>query len=821
MIAMVATSCFQADVEDINLGEEGLVTFTINAPGIGSRAINDGTGATQLTYAIYDAEWKYLSQTTIDEAFASNLTEVISLRLVKNKTYNFVFWAQNPNANCYELSLGTTVGDVVAPTVEVKYGTAVANDETRDAFFGQLKGLTVDGTVNETVILTRPFAQINFATNHEDTRIAEAAGYKLVKDVVTSFTTRAYTELNLADGSVDGEQTVTFTATKNPSEPLVLLDESNSYDWLAMNYILVPANESSLSTCSMTAKLDGQQDITIEYPMAPAKRNWRTNLVGNLLTEAAVIEVKIDPVPEGEYPNTEDQKLAAIAAVGGVYTLTEDMELTNSLIVNGNLTLNLNGKTLSGEFSKDAGAIINNNATLTIVGGTINNTSENGAAVIYNNGDLVLDDVKIVGAPIGTAGYPEYAVYSVGGSLVVEDGVEIVADRGAIRMDDGADVAINGGKFVVTDAVGTRTLTTHVIYAKGSSSKLTINGGDFAMNIANGGGTSVICPAGATIKVYDGNFYHAPVVADSQSGCFQNYMGYGAPVDVYGGIYNDASVTKQGNIAEGYTFIEKDGLFVVTAAANNAETLATAIANGGLVSLTGDITTSEAIEIPAGTTATINLNGKTITATATDAIVAKAGADLTISGNGKVEAHSAPIRAIGGKVTVEGGEFIQTGDYYSTPSTLRYSVDSREGGEIIIKGGTFKTINGMINVNANSSVVIEGGNFENTVNSAITRHFAYVAGNLTIKDGVFKNVGNAGAGGTFFCGAGANGKVVVEGGKFTSLWASGSKNNIWESYYGGSIEVKGGLFNHNGGIKTQVTENTDAATKDAYPYMAK
>jgi hypothetical protein len=127
----------------------------------------------------------------------------------------------------------------------------------------------------------------------------------------------------------------------------------------------------------------------------------------------------------------------------------------------------------------------------------------------------------------------------------------------------------------------------------------------------------------------------------------------------------------------------------------------------------------------------------------------------------------------------------------------------------------------MINVNANSSVVIEGGNFENTVNSVITRHFAYVSGNLTIKDGVFKNVGNSSAGGEFFCGAAATGKVIVEGGKFTSLWSSGSKNDIWESYGGGSIEVKGGLFNSNGGIKAQVIENTDAATKDAYPYMAK
>ena len=258
---------------------------------------------------------------------------------------------------------------------------------------------------------------------------------------------------------------------------------------------------------------------------------------------------------------------------------------------------------------------------------------------------------------------------------------------------------------------------------------------------------------------------------------------------------------------------------IVPAKVSNTSELATALANGGYIVLGDDITLAETLEIEG--TATINLNGKTITATETEAIVAKAGADLTISGNGKVVAHSAPIRAIGGKVTVEGGEFTQTGDAISTPSTYRYSVDSREGGEIIIKGGTFKTINGMINVSANSSVVIEGGNFENTINSTITRHFAYVSGNLTIKGGEFKNVANSAAGGEFFCGAAATGKVIVEGGKFTSLWASGSKNRIWTSYYGGSIEVKGGLFNSNGGINTQVTENTDAATKDAYPYMAK
>ena len=508
MIAMVATSCFQADVEDINLGEEGLVTFTINAPGISSRAINDGTGATQLTYAIYDAEWKYLSQTTIDEAFASNLTEVISLRLVKNKTYNFVFWAQNPNANCYELSLGTTVGDEVAPTVAVSYDGAISNDETRDAFFGQLKELKVDGTVNETVILTRPFAQINFATNHEDTRIAEAAGYKEVEDVVTSFTTRAYTSLNLADGGVANEVDVTFTATQNPGEDLVLLDESNSYDWLAMNYILVPAETSSLSTCSMTAQLTNQEDITIEYPMAPAKRNWRTNLVGNLLTEQAVITVKIDPVPEdeilvdykdGRIVSSAQDLVAAVAAapVGAEakIKLEEDIVLTETLVIPADkiITINFNGHSVTiGEASgistlstrADAASTyaFNNHGILTLNGGIIS------ARGIYN-GYNAEGGENYTSAKIIVNGSTINALGEDGGACVYNYGV----------------AEINGGTYISS---GSYTLNTQ------AGSKMIVmdatlpNAGIYCLGTLEVGGTTSICNAFSgrhVIYAYDAN----------------------------------------------------------------------------------------------------------------------------------------------------------------------------------------------------------------------------------------------------------------------------------------------------------------------------
>ena len=138
---------------------------------------------------------------------------------------------------------------------------------------------------------------------------------------------------------------------------------------------------------------------------------------------------------------------------------------------------------------------------------------------------------------------------------------------------------------------------------------------------------------------------------------------------------------------------------------------------------------------------------------------------------------------------------------------------------MIINGGTFKSNNGMINVS--STVTINGGKFENIVEKSMTRHFAYVSAPLTINDGEFLGKANSGAGGCFFCGAASTGEVVVNGGKFTSLWTSGSVNRIFEVYFGGTINVTGGLFNTNGGIATFVTENTDEATKAAYPYVAK
>ena len=547
IVAMIATSCQQEVDLGVNAGETATVSFNINAPA--SRAYSDGKTAQHLQWAVYDASGTYLPDLTGAKNFEISTT--VELQLVTGNKYDVIFWAAAEDAP-YTVKFDKK-------TMTVDYTGAHSNDEIRDAFYKK-HHIDVKGAQTETIELRRPFAQLNIGTN--DYEAAKSAGYEPTLSSVK--VASIYNTLNLWDGTVSN--TTDFNGEVAFAEYAIPTGETfpvAGYDYLAMNYLLVNEKENIdvVFTYTDAGAVDAEKTKTRTVGSVPVQRNYRTNLYGSILTSDVTINVEIKP----EYNEpAHEAALQTAATVGGEITLTEDVALEGVLNVQRPLTINLNGHTLNGAFTKGgdgANAMIKNNVTLTIVGGTIKNTTENGDAAIYNTGNLVLDGVKIEGAPIGTTGYPEYAVYSVGGTVVVEEGTEIVTDRGVIRLENGADVTINGGSFVVNNNT-TATLTSHVIYAKGSASKLTINGGDFAQNIDNGGGTSVICPAGATINIYGGNFYHVPV-ADFQSKIFQNYMGYGAPVDVYGGTYNDDSVTKSGNLAAGYKAVSAGGHYYV------------------------------------------------------------------------------------------------------------------------------------------------------------------------------------------------------------------------------------------------------------------
>ena len=563
---MFTSSCSEQELEDPSLLNGDVVTFSVNLQQSAStRAALAGRGtlADKLYYGVYEKTsnngWALIpaisaltGDYTNDKAPATiqyGTPTQVEIKLAKQKEYSVIFWAANAENNMCNV-------DWTARTMTVTGGTA--NNEKNDVFWAYDE-VEVNAAVAKTVDLYRPFAQLNIGASDQD--ILDAAAAEMVVKESKIVLNKVANIFNMQTGAASGEATLTYSSA-------AILNAENwqfpvdGHKYIALGYVLANTVDKSLVDVYLTYTDTKDNDYNSSFTSVPVQRNYRTNIYGNLLSNSADYNVNVQPDLDGEVNSEVEVALQLAAQAGGSFTLTENLTLTSPLTVTADLVLNLNGKTISGNFANKDLTVINNSANLTLIGGEIKNTATNGAAVITNSGKLVLQDVTINGAPIGTEGYPAYAVVTSGGELTVEEGTTISSDRGAVHMSNGANVTINGGNFEVTDAIGSRTLTSHVIYAYGYSSKLTINGGNFAQNIANGGGTSVICPAGATIKVYGGNFYHVPV-SDGQCGCFQNYMGYGAPVDVYGGTYNDNTVTKSGNLAEGYKAIEANGKYVV------------------------------------------------------------------------------------------------------------------------------------------------------------------------------------------------------------------------------------------------------------------
>lgn len=266
---------------------DGTVQFTIELPGnVDSRAISDGLTANKLTVAVYDAQGNELTDLKVLNKDIQHETTV-QFKLVKGQTYSFAFWAQNEDAP-YEFS-------TASKTVSVSYDGATCNDETRDAFYAYRADLTVDGPINETVKLYRPFAQLNFGASD----LADAATAGIIPSQSKVTVSKVATSFNLATGEATGEEeNVEFALANVPSNPATLKVENKDYGWLAMNYFLVPNNEANVNVeMTVTTKdknNNPRADAVLPVPSVPVKKNHRTNIVGTLFTQDANFNVIID-----------------------------------------------------------------------------------------------------------------------------------------------------------------------------------------------------------------------------------------------------------------------------------------------------------------------------------------------------------------------------------------------------------------------------------------------------------------------------------------------------------------------------------------------
>lgn len=276
------TSCSnEADL--VVAGGDTTVSFNVGVNNkMLSRAIGDGQSANTLVYQVFDET----GATPVTEQQNASVTQwptTANVTLVAGKTYKIVFWAQNNTCTAYNTT------NLAAVTVD--YANTANNDETRDAFY-KVQTVTVEGGDQQvSVTLERPFAQVNVGMTEE-----QLDGIDITKSKMT--VKGVYSTINLLTGAVSDakDEEVTFSMANVPAEDLTVKvsEEDQTYKYLSMSYILVP--ESSIAEMAFAfTNADATSNYTLDVDNVPVKRNYRTNILGNLFTGDVTFQVDLDP----------------------------------------------------------------------------------------------------------------------------------------------------------------------------------------------------------------------------------------------------------------------------------------------------------------------------------------------------------------------------------------------------------------------------------------------------------------------------------------------------------------------------------------------
>lgn len=319
MLSFFNISC-ENDNLNIESGDMCEISFDLDVEAAPiTRAISDGTGATQLMYAVFDEANQVIYPKAVKNDITTLLTSdgyTMMITLPKGNTYRVVFWAQNPECTAY------TVSDDM--NVSIDYA-GINNDEVRDAFFAATEPFKVDSKTSKSVTLKRPFAQVNVGAYPYDMEYAQNAGVDISKS--SAIIKAVPNAINLLDGTTSGYVDINYTLNDIPAEDLLVdVDEdgtSEVYEYLSMSYLLASAEGTLHEMAFGFTNADESKQIEFNKGLetVPVKRNWRTNIVGQILTGEISFNIKIDPTYDGE----------TINSAGLYYNFSDDTTIENKV----------------------------------------------------------------------------------------------------------------------------------------------------------------------------------------------------------------------------------------------------------------------------------------------------------------------------------------------------------------------------------------------------------------------------------------------------------------------------------------------------------
>ena len=309
----LASSCQRENLEPVvNSG----VTYEISLPDGPQTKGEAGYATYSLHYEVYKtagnakalADTPLLFDKTVE--MTGNKTTV-TLDLLNDQDYTVLFWANKKGTDYFDIV------DKRSDLKAVKVKQATSNNDDRDAFCGMDQIVNHDAAQSKTVTLTRPFAQLNIAT------LVTTGDYDIEPKSSLVKLTSIPTAYNVFTGEPVGENAVvTYDVNLVPDGNLTV--NGTAYKKVAMNYLFVP--ESNISVYYEINTLNGTVKNTINN--VPVKKNYRTNIIGNLLTSNATYTVEIKPgFEEEQYYGPEFVKEPAYDADTKTYTVVDRYEL--------------------------------------------------------------------------------------------------------------------------------------------------------------------------------------------------------------------------------------------------------------------------------------------------------------------------------------------------------------------------------------------------------------------------------------------------------------------------------------------------------------
>ena len=429
MLAMVfaLASCMKEEV-DLGGGSEETVRISVNLPqqeALSRAAFSDPDLSENdmrvFLYVMYDGKIVSTVANGVSHNFGGGAF-TRDIRLVTGKEYQIVAWAD------FGDKYYTVNTDDDIPTVVMASTTISGSNNLYDAYFYSEPTTFAAANATIDVKLKRPFALVRIQTlDYEEDAVVKAGL------LPTNYTTTVSvpTTMNLLAGTVGPLQTVTIY-----SETANIADVEASGE-LSFDYFFASNDQANLGNFTVDyTRVEGEQVtpiVSYEFTNIPVRRNYKTNISGNILTKKGTINVTVDQNWDG----TINENLEITPE--NLQTVLDELNTTE--VMDANIVVT--GKLPAGA-SYTLPAVVEGSSISIVLAGaegnvTFESTDFKGSLNVSNTGDAIDLTVNVPAgdAVIGSGNWSSLTVTTKENTCIIEEGAvveKLVVNGGNVKI---------------------------------------------------------------------------------------------------------------------------------------------------------------------------------------------------------------------------------------------------------------------------------------------------------------------------------------------------------------------------------------------------